>query len=59
VESKTGSCEVRFAPGVAASVEASDEHILTKQLVMLTLRARDRLAYSLACTGKRPPPAAN
>ena len=35
-------------------VEALDERVLTKQLVLLTLRTRDQLDYSLACSGKRP-----
>jgi hypothetical protein len=54
VKSKTGSCEVRFDAAVVPKVQPTDEQVLTKHLVTLTLTAQDKLAYTITCAGRRP-----
>jgi hypothetical protein len=55
VKNKTGSCEVRFDAAVVPKTAESDERdILSKRLVTLTLTARDKLDYTVTCTGRRP-----
>jgi hypothetical protein len=54
VKSQTGACEVRFDTAVVPKAEPTDERLLKKQLVTLTLTARDQLAYSITCNGRRP-----
>jgi hypothetical protein len=56
VQSKTGSCEVRFDDTVEPKVGEADERVLTKRLVTLTLSSRDKLAYSVTCNGRRKAP---
>jgi hypothetical protein len=54
VKNETGSCEVRFDPAVVPKTSVSDERILKKRLVTLTLTTRDKLVYTLTCAGRRP-----
>jgi hypothetical protein len=54
VKNKAGSCEVRFDRAVVPQASESDERTLSKRLVTLTLTTRDKLEYTLSCTGRRP-----
>jgi hypothetical protein len=39
---------------VVPKIEPTDERVLTKRLVTLTLAGRDRLGYTITCSGSRP-----
>lgn len=53
VQNKAASCEVRFGDGVEPKATETDQMILAKRVVTLTLSARDKLDYSIVCVGRR------
>jgi hypothetical protein len=55
LKGKSGSCEIRFDAAAVPKLKPTDKDILTKRLVVLTLTARDRLGYTITCSGRRPP----
>ena len=49
LKSARGSLSIRFSRTAKASFVESDSRVLSKRLVVLTLRAKDELDYSLEC----------